>query len=789
MMFMAKIRLFKVRQHNLKGFDLEIPREAVVVICGPSGSGKSSLAVDVLYAEGRRRYLEALGLSREAEFRELEPPDMESAEGIPAPVVVTQGVPSGGRRSTVGTISGLYDLLRHIFVWAGTARCLTCGQDLLRMTIDEMVAEVLRLPSGTKLEILAPLKVQGDLKTLARGLLREGYPRIRVGEELYDLSEELPSDLKTREFRVIIDRLVIKEGVKTRLAESLRLSLEISQGFVEILPLNKRPLYLSSRWTCPRCLSPFPEVLPALFSFNQAYGACPRCKGLGLEGQDVCPLCQGRRLSPAALSVYLGSKNIIQWTSLPLSTLVESLSKTLPEIKGEVRREVTRRLIQVLDRRLAPFVAVGLGYLSLLRPLDQLSRGELGRLKLASALGEQLAGALFILDEPTVGLSSKEQATLLELIKSLKASGNTIVVVEHEPSFIEAADWVIELGPGAGDQGGELLYSGPPQGLKDHPGSPTGKILRDGLLLPPLPRSASKQSLSFSGVIHRNLKRLSVELPMGALTAVVGPSGAGKTALLEAIAESLKTGNYLGPPGLKGILVDQALKDVSRSSLPVTYIGAFDEIRRLFAHLPEARMRGYRPGHFSLSVKGGRCEACKGLGYQEVALAFMPPVRLVCSVCQGRRFSGEILEVRYRGLSIAEVLDLSATQAVSFFARVPAICEKVRLLERVGLGYLRLGQPLNTLSGGERQRLKLARYLKEAKPEQVLLLDEPSAGLHPQDLIPLLKVFGELLEAGTTLVLAEHDQFLIDQAHYIIELGPGAGEQGGKLLKVQSSSI
>ncbi|WP_456431202.1 hypothetical protein [Thermosulfuriphilus sp.] len=782
---MDKIRLYRVRHHNLKGFDLEIPRQGLTVICGPSGSGKSTLAVDILYAEGRRRYLEALNLSQVSEFRELEAPDIEGLEGIPAPVVVTQGAPGASRRSTVGTVSGLYDLLRHLFAWAATAHCLSCGHPLEKMTLDEIVSEVMALPEGSRLEILAPMMISGDIRELAKRLLREGFLRIRLGEELIDLSEGLPKGPCLQEIRVVIDRLIIKEGIRGRLADSVRLALELSQGFVEIWPRGEVPLRFSLRWLCPRCRSPFPEVIPALFSFNQPYGACPQCQGLGEVAGETCSGCQGRRLSAAALSVYLAGKDIAHWSGRPLEVLGAELEQAVLGVRGRVRREVAKRLVEVLKRRITPLVSVGLGHLSLFSSLALLSRGEAGRLKIASALGQGLTGILFVLDEPTVGLSSKEQEKLLSLLKGLKEAGNTLVIVEHELSFIQAADWVVELGPGAGPQGGHLLYSGPPQGLVEEKVSPTGDILRKGLCYPKAPSVVFRGKVSFKGLKKANLRLLELSIPLGLMTAVIGPSGSGKTTLLEVILEKLERGDYQGPPDLRAIIVDQALPEAGRASFPVTYIGAFDEIRRLFAQTPEARMRGYRPGHFSLSVKGGRCEACRGLGYQEIGLTFMPAIRLVCGVCQGRRFGREILEIRYRGLNIAEVLDLTVTEALAFFGRIPAVCDRLRLLERVGLGYLQLGQPLVSLSGGERQRLKLARYLVRSGPQMIFLLDEPSAGLHPQDLVPLIRVFWELLEAGASIVIAEHDQFLVEQAHYVVELGPGAGEEGGRLVGVR----
>ncbi len=895
-----------VRVHNLKNIDVRIPREKFVVITGLSGSGKSSLAFDTLYAEGQRRYVESLSAYARQFLGMMEKPDVDFIEGLSPAIAVEQRKAAKNPRSTVATVTEIYDYLRLLFARVGKPHCPHDGTPLKAQTVDEIVDQLLTLPEGTRLMILAPVVRgrKGVYRDLFQKIARKGYLRVRVDGEFYDI-EEVP-DLeryKQHTIEIVVDRLILREGIRGRLAESVETALREAEGVVTVV-LGERELTFSETLMCPRCGFSMPEPEPRLFSFNSPYGACPACTGIGVKieldpdalvrphlsiltgaikpwgpphpmmlrklqrlarkyGVDLatpweelpetfrnvvlygtehpsedpapadddlsewegvipslwrryhetesdwvrgeierfmvmhpCPACGGARLRKEALAVTLAGRSI--WDITRMS--VEEARAFFTGLKLSDREMlIARQVLKEISTRLQFLENVGLGYLSLDRATETLSGGEDQRVRLASLLGSGLTGVLYILDEPSIGLHPRDVSRLVATLKRLRDLGNTVIVVEHDQETIEAADWILDLGPGAGKAGGRVVAEGPVEAIKNHPESLTGQYLA-GRRKVPIPRERKKPDgrfLVLEGVRTNNLKNLTVRFPLGLLIAVTGVSGSGKSSLVEdTLYRALRKLLYgsLEPPGpyraLQGlehidkvIHIDQSPIGRTPRSNPATYTKVFDPIRALFASVPEARMRGYKPGRFSFNVRGGRCEACRGDGYVRIEMQFLPDVYVPCEVCKGKRYNRETLEIRYKGKTIADVLEMTVDEAYEFFQHIPQIERRLRLLREVGLGYIQLGQPAPTLSGGEAQRIKLAKELSKVPTGKTLyILDEPTTGLHFEDVRKLVEVLLRLREGGNTVIVVEHNLDVIKSADWIIDLGPEGGNQGGEIV-------
>ncbi len=917
------IQVLGAREHNLKDLHLSIPRERFVVITGPSGSGKSSLAKDTLYAEGHRRYMECLSTEARQLLRQVQKPAVDRIEGLPPSIYIEQRSAVRNPRSTVGTTTELYDLFRLLYAKVGIPHCVRCGAPIQAQSLEQMTDRVLELPEGTRLIVLAPLLTgRTGGKRLLEGLEREGFLRIRLDGKIRELGDPgLKLTGRADAVEVVVDRLTVRPGIRARLNDSIETAARLSDGIVRawIDPggPEAQEWNFSERALCGACGASFPELAPHLFSFNSPHGACPACSGLGrlhrvdvhrvvpnprlslsegaiapwrnrpghhvgalLQGlsrhagfdlytpfeelpeearrlllygsggkkiplrfpdsadgepllrpfegvipnmerryretgsekvrqeigaymtEQTCPACKGTRLRPEALSVLVDGKNIAEIAAMDIHRAGRFFSSLrLPPLQAALVAQV----LEEIRRRLDFLAHLGLGHLTLDRRAATLSGGESQRIQLATHIGSGLVGVLYILYEPTLGLHARDTERLLELLRRLRDRGNTVLVVEHDEQVILAADHVIDMGPGAGTAGGRVVYSGPAAGLMEAPESITGSYLSGRRRIPIPPREAPDRGLLvLSGVRHHNLKNVTVRIPVGLLTCVTGVSGSGKSSLvldvlyplladrLRGVGPVSSTARF-GPvraPRLKGIEffdrvlpVDQNPLGRSPRSNPATYTGLFSLLRDLFAQLPESRRRGYGPARFSFNVKGGRCEVCRGEGLRRVEMHFLPDVYVTCDLCRGRRYNRETLEVRYRGKNIAEVLEMTVTEALAFFEPVPQVRRRLEILEEVGLGYLQLGQPATTLSGGEAQRVKLARELSKAETGRTLyLMDEPTTGLHFTDIERLLQVLRRLTERGDTVLVIEHNLEVIKTADWVIDLGPEAGDAGGRLI-------
>jgi excinuclease ABC subunit A len=826
-----KIIIRGAREHNLKNISLEIPRGQLVVITGVSGSGKSSLAFDTIYAEGQRRYVESLSAYVRQFLSQRARPDVDSIEGLSPAIAIEQRSISKNPRSTVGTVTEIADYLRLLFARVGTPFCPRCGRQISAHSIPQMVDRILVLPQGSQVHILAPLAQRRSggtglkpvlLKEL-RELRKAGFVRVVIDGTFHNLEEdEVPVDPHIVD--LLVDRLAIKPGVQrrlaTRLADSLETALRYGNDVVKVKTLGGEEWLFTQKLVCPQCGVSHPELTPRLFSFNSPEGACPACRGLGfcadrdrdrdkegvvgwsLSDSSVsamaCSTCQGTRLRAESCLVRIQGKNIAQVSAMPLKEAYTFFSSLL---LGPQQAEVARPVLREIIDRLGFLLDVGLDYLTLDRPSATLSSGEGQRIRLATQIGSGLSGVLYILDEPSVGLHQKDTAQLLAALKRLQGLGNSVLVVEHDREVILAADFVVDLGPGAGEQGGQVIAQGNPQEVMAHPHSLTGRYLREELTLP-LPsrcRLQDRGRLIIKGARQHNLRGISVSIPLGKMTCVTGVSGSGKSSLvIDTLyrhlafllhgkkAEGRDVDEVSGWQSIERIVrVDQTSIGRTPRSNPATYTGLFTPLRELFAQLPEARVRGYTPERFSFNARGGRCEACCGDGVTAVEMHFLPDVYVTCEVCQGRRYNRETLEVKYKGKSIAEVLDLTVAQALAFLGAIPAIRSRLETLRDVGLDYLCLGQPAPTLSGGEAQRVKLARELSRRSGGQTLyILDEPTTGLHFADVARLLEVLQQLVDSGNTVIIIEHNLDVIRAADFIIDLGPGAGEKGGEVVVV-----
>ena len=930
-----KIRVVGARENNLKNITVEIPRDKFVVITGLSGSGKSSLAFDTIFAEGQRRYVESLSAYARQFLGQMNKPDVDYIEGLSPAVSIDQKATSRNPRSTVGTVTEVYDYLRLLFARVGIPHCPVCGKEVARQSAQEIVDIIANLPMDSKLFILAPIirGRKGTYQAVIEEIRKAGFLRVRADGQVYDLDEEIELDrYKIHNIEAVVDRLVIQQfesdadrkAFISRLTDSVETSLKFGEGYLIVQNLSAQPpqdLFFSENLSCPEHGVSLPEIEPRNFSFNTPHGACPTCQGLGIRqeidpdllipdrdlsfndgaivamewndsreqgkyywqmlasaakafqinldtpvcdlpeeklnvilfgtgGKEVemdlrgsdnrrtvlkttfegvipnlmrrfretqseyirnkiqefmsdqpCPACNGNRLRPESLAVTVDEHNIMEVTDWPveralpwIDRLIGSNSPLSPRAKA-----ISERVLKEIRDRLGFLVNVGLDYLSLKRSAASLSGGEAQRIRLATQIGSRLMGVLYVLDEPSIGLHPRDNARLLTTLKELRDQGNTVLVVEHDEETIRTADWIIDLGLGAGEHGGEIIAEGPVEAIINHPTSLTGAYLarRMTVPLPEQRRHGNGNHLTVVGAYANNLKNVDVEIPLGKLVCITGVSGSGKSTLMvdvlyQTLARDLNhahtnPGGCLRIEGIqhldKIINIDQAPIGRTPRSNPGTYTGVWDEIRKLFAELPESKMRGYHAGRFSFNVHGGRCEACQGHGQLRIEMQFLPDVYVPCDVCHGARFNRETLQVKYKGLSIADVMKLTVESGMEFFTNIPRIVRKLQTLHEVGLGYIRIGQSATTLSGGEAQRVKLSRELsRRATGKTLYVLDEPSVGLHAADVHKLVEVLQRLVDAGNSVLIIEHNLDIIKSADFLIDLGPEGGNRGGQLV-------
>ena len=911
------IKIRGANEHNLKNVDVDIPRDKLVVLTGLSGSGKSSLAFDTIYAEGQRRYMESLSSYARQFLGQMEKPDVESIEGLSPAISIDQKSTNRNPRSTVGTVTEIYDYFRLLYARAGIPHCPKCGREIKKQTVDQMVEQVMAFPERTKIQLLAPV-VRGRKGTHVKLLERarkSGYVRVRIDGNMYELSEEIKLDKNIKHnIEIVVDRLVVKEGIEQRLTDSIENVLNLAEGLMTVDVIGGEPVQFSESFSCPDCGISIEEIEPRSFSFNNPFGACPECFGLGYKmefdedlmipdkrlsisegaitvmgwqsctdkksftyaildalskeygfsldtpfedypkevhdvlihgtnGKEVkvyykgqrgegvydvafeglirnverryretssetmkaeyeefmnitpCSACKGQRLKPGALAVTVGDKNISELTGMS----IEKLQTFLKELKlsnqqlligGQILKEINSRIQFLMD--------VGLNYLTLGRSTGTLSGGEAQRIRLATQIGSGLVGVAYILDEPSIGLHQRDNDKLLGTLKHLRDLGNSVIVVEHDEDTMREADFIVDIGPGAGEHGGEVVATGNAEEIMQNENSVTGAYL-SGRIRIPVPEVRRKPTgwLKVLGAQENNLKNIDVKFPLGVMTCVTGVSGSGKSSLVNQIlykrlARDLNRartipGRHKGIEGLeqldKVINIDQSPIGRTPRSNPATYTGVFDLIRDLFAATPDAKARGYKKGRFSFNVKGGRCEACSGDGIIKIEMHFLPDGYVPCEVCKGRRYNRETLEVKYKGKNIYDVLDMTVEEAMHFFENVPSIRRKMETLYDVGLSYIRLGQPSTTLSGGEAQRIKLATELsKRSTGKTIYILDEPTTGLHFADVHKLTEILHRLTEDGNTVIVIEHNLDVIKTADYIIDIGPEGGDKGGTVI-------
>jgi excinuclease ABC subunit A len=801
------------REHNLDIRELAIPKRKLVVFTGVSGSGKSSLAFDTLYAEGQRRYVESLSSYARQFLGQMEKPHYDHIRGLSPTIAIEQKSASSNPRSTVGTVTEIYDYLRVLYARAGEQRCHQCGGPVASRSADEIVEELLALPKGTKATVLAP-KVdhrKGEFRELFDEARKAGFARVRVDGMIVRLEDvQALEKLKKHTIELVVDRVALAREERARLTDSVETALREGQRQLRILIEGEdRPRAYSESRGCPNCGVGLPELSPQMLSFNSPLGMCTACNGLGrvelgyeygddgwsLEG-ETCSACQGLRLRPEARSVFVAEKSIAEACALTVGDAAAhfrgmKLSGAQAQIAVEVLKEVNARLGFLLD--------VGLDYLTLDRGAATLSGGEAQRIRLASQLGSELSGVMYVLDEPSIGLHQRDNLRLIRTLRRLRDLGNSVLVVEHDAETIEAADWVIDFGPGAGRRGGRVVSQGTPRELARDPQSPTGRYLsgRDRIEVPDTRRRPAR-FIELRGASENNLRDVDARFPLGVLCAVTGVSGAGKSTLVNQVlhpalkrivydSEHLRVGKHKSLRGVEHIdkVIDIDQNPIGRTprSNPATYTKAFDHIRELFAGTPEARTYGYGPGRFSFNVRGGRCEACEGDGVREVEMHFLPNVHVTCEVCRGKRYNEATLRVRFKHKSICEVLETTVAEALELFANQPRLLDILKTLDDVGLGYLQLGQPATTLSGGEAQRIKLSRELaKRDTGRTFYILDEPTTGLHFSDVKRLMDVLDRLVAGGNTVIVIEHNLDVIKRADWVIDLGPEGGARGGEII-------
>ncbi len=814
---MNQIKIRGARVHNLKNISVEIPRDKFVVITGVSGSGKSSLAFDTIYAEGQRRYMESLS-SYARQFLGLpDKPDVELIEGLSPAIAINQKTTNNNPRSTVGTVTEIYDYLRLLFARIGKPHCPKCGKPVKSQSVDQILSQILNLPEGTRFSLLAPIVNQqkGTHKEIFDKLSAAGFVRVKVDGKIRELDEEISlAKTKKHSIELIVDRLVNREGIRSRLADSLETALKFGNGIVFVeteipntqnLKPNTSILTFSEKNACVECGISLPDITPQLFSFNSPKGACPKCNGLGKVfdvrewstmfewmaavhdfkmtdlPEDACPACHGHRLNPEALSVRVGDLNIAQVVDLSVDACKKffaalELNDTDKKIAAQVLKEINSRLKFLCD--------VGLDYLNLSRKSATLSGGEFQRIRLATQIGSALTGVLYVLDEPSIGLHQHDNQKLLATLKNLRDLGNTLIVVEHDEETIRAADNIVDMGRGAGKAGGEVIAQGNADEISRAENSLTGDYLSGRKIIPvPSTRRDISKTLEFADACKNNLKNITVKIPLGALTLITGVSGSGKSTLVEEVIYPRLQEMTLDGVGKVTMIDQDPIGRTPRSNI-ATYTGVADHIRKLFAETNGAKLRGYKAGRFSFNVKGGRCESCGGNGVLKIPMNFLPDVYVTCDVCKGARFNAETLEVKYKGASIADVLNMPVDDALTFFENVPTIKRMLQVLHDVGLGYIELGQSANTFSGGEAQRVKLAYELARplGKTSNIYIMDEPTTGLHFDDVKKLIAVIQRLVERGDTVIIIEHNLDVIKCADYIIDLGPDGGDKGGEVI-------
>ncbi|KJR41432.1 excinuclease ABC subunit A [Candidatus Magnetoovum chiemensis] len=798
------------RQHNLKNISLEIPRNKLIVITGPSGSGKSSLAIDTIFAEGQRRYVESLSIYARQFLGQIQKPEVDYIDGLSPSIAIEQKTISKSPRSTVGTLTEIYDYLRVLYTRIGKPYCIKCSKDIVSQDAESIIKQIEHLKQGTKIQILCPIvkERKGSHSKELNSMRREGFVRARIDGEMEDITEDIPLNKHKRHtIDVVIDRLIIKPQFERKLKDSINIALKFSNIVLINLIAENKDLVLSKTMACPQCGLSIEDINPMLFSFNSSVGACPNCNGLGFINIDekeehdidrdykICQQCGGARLKNEALSVRIAQKNIAELSHLD----VRDLSAFFNSLKLDERETfVAKRIIKEISDRLTFLENVGLIYLTLDRTAATLSGGEAQRMRLATQIGSSLSGVLYVLDEPSIGLHPKDCSKLIDTLIKIKEAGNTIIVVEHDEETILNSDIIIDMGPGAGHHGGSITAIGSAKDIISNDASLTGKYLCGKLnIAVPANRRQPKDFITITGAQQNNLKNLTVKIPLGIMTCVTGVSGSGKStlildtlykSLMNKIYESkLKAGKCDTIEGDSSILrlisVDQSPIGKTPRSNPATYTGIFTIIRELFATLLDAKARGYKLSRFSFNVKGGRCEECKGAGIKKYEMMFLPNAYVRCDVCGGRRFNRETLDILYKRKTIAEILDMSISEAREFFINIPALNDRLSVLEDVGLGYLHLGQSAATLSGGEAQRLKLSKELaKKSTGKNLYILDEPTTGLHFADIDRLLKILHSLTDLGNTIIVIEHNLDIIKSADYIIDMGPEGGQDGGYII-------
>ena len=791
----------EAKTHNLKGISLKIPKGKITTITGPSGSGKSSLAFDTLYMEGQRRYLECISPTLRQFFEKIKRPDVKNISGLSPTISIRQAGLSRNPRSTVATITEVYDFLRIIFSSIGRPICPNCGLEISITSLDQIQNWILSNLDGRRLLILAPLKIENrPLKDLFSDILKEGFLRVKIDNNIFSLDDPHPLNLYHFDsLSIVIDRLIVGERAENRIRDSLELAIEKGDGRLILDPMDGSEIRFNVKGICDKCGFRFPHIGPSLFSFNHPEGACPRCKGLGvidgsIDGQ-LCPECRGARLKEVARSIKVGGKSINELGDLSIKECIRFFKElTLDPLE----ERLSRNLIDETMGRLNMLDELGVGYLTLNRPIPTLSGGEEQKVRIATQLSYSLSGVIYILDEPSMGLHPKDMDIIVDNLRRLKDKGNTVIVVEHSPEVLLSSDHIVELGPSGGDKGGYLVFEGDIKALKGAK-SLTAQYIRGEKKIP-VPRKRRKGSgnwLTISGASENNLKGIDIKIPLGTLTCVTGVAGAGKSTLIGQILYPFLISRLYGRKAKIGkvkriegseyidkvINIDQRPLNLGARSNPATLVGVFSHIRSLFSRLPASKIRGWKGSRFSFNQPGGRCELCKGEGFIRVNMSYLPEILIRCERCNGKRYTKEILDVRFKGYNISEILDLTVDKAFQVFENIPSISNRLHTLIEIGLGYLRLGQPASTLSGGEAQRIKLASELsKRAVGNTLYLLDEPTSGLHFEDVKRLLGVLNRLVEQGNTVVIIEHNLEIIKCADYIIDLGPEGGEKGGDLV-------
>lgn len=810
------------REHNLKNIDVKIPRDKITVITGPSGSGKSSLAIDTIYAEGQRRYVESLSAYARQFLEQMQKPDVEYIEGLSPAIAIDQKTVTRSPRSTVGTITEIYDYMRVLYTRIGIPYCYQCGSVISTQDLHNIIRSILSLPTGTKIQVLAPIvrERKGEYKKELQQMRMNGFVRARIDGKMVDLTQDITLKKQQRHtIEIVIDRFIIKPSIDRHIKQAIDTSLRYADTVIINLLDENRDIPFSRTLACPRCGISYPEIEPMLFSFNSKYGACPRCNGIGFEGISdgsggkssefgvidgkelthvvPCKECNGMRLRKEALSIKLHNVSIGEFAAMSVrdaKAFVEGLNLSEREMA------ISKRVIKEVKDRLLFLERVGLGYLTLDRPSLTLSGGEAQRIRLATQIGSSLTGVLYVLDEPSIGLHPRDCEKLLKSLSSIRDTGNTVIIVEHDEETIKSADNVIDMGPGAGKNGGWIISTGSPADIMKDEASITGKYLSGRLTIPvPEKRRKPKDFLKITGASEFNLKNINVSIPLGVFVCVTGVSGSGKSTLIFEILykalsrhiynSSLIPGKYKKIDNMdkvdKVICIDQSPLGRTPRSNPATYTGILTIIRELFSQLPDSKIRGYKPSRFSFNVSGGRCEACQGDGLKKIEMHFLPDVYVICDVCKGKRYNKETLDIFYKGKNMSDILEMTISEAIEFFSAIPPLKQRLDILEDMGMGYLKLGQSATTLSGGEAQRLRLSKELsKKATGNTLYILDEPTTGLHFVDIQRLLNVINRLVDMGNSVIVIEHDLDIIKSADYIIDLGPEGGEEGGRVVAV-----